>query len=140
MKRTARRAAAVFGLGALALILGVAQNAAAVPTEDGPAIDEIMKKVCSKKGACVKCKTAVEGEKWEDAQKEAKTMADLGSKLGKNTAPKGEKDSWEKLTKKFAADAKAVADAAEKKDKEAATKAIGTFQKACKNCHDNHKG
>jgi ferredoxin len=140
MNRTVRRMSAAFGVGALALILGVAQNARALTTADDPAIDEVMKKVCSKKGACAKCKTAVEGEKWEDAQKEAKTMADLGSKLGKNAAPKGDKDKWEELTKKFAKDTKAVADAAENKDKDAATKAIGTFQKSCKTCHDSFRG
>jgi cytochrome c556 len=140
MKRTVRQFAAALGLGALALILGVAQQAPAMAPEDGPAIDEIMKKVCSKKGACPKCETAVKDEKWEDAQKEAKIMADLGGKLGKNAAPKGDKDKWEELTKKFAKEAKAVADAAEKKDKDSATKAIGTFKKSCKNCHDTFRG
>src|SRR4029453_10618001 len=102
MKRTVRRVSAAFGVGALALVLGVAQDAPAMAPEEGPAIDEVMKKVCSKKGAALKCKTAIEGEKWEDAQKEAKTMADLGSKLGKNEPPRGDKDNWAKLTKKFA--------------------------------------
>jgi hypothetical protein len=140
MNRTVRRWSAAFGLGALVLILGSAREAHATPAaDDPPAIDEIMKKVCSKKGACAKAKTAVEGEKWDDAQKEAKTMADLGSMLGKNTPPKGDKDNWDKLTKKFATEAKAVADAADKKDKEAATTAIKAFQKSCKTCHDAHK-
>lgn len=140
MNRTVRRMSVAFGVGVLTLILGVGQDARAVHTEDDPAIDEVMKKVCSKKGACAACKTAVDGEKWDEAQKQAKIMADLGSKLGKNKPPKGEKDSWEKLTKKFATEAKAVADAAGKKDKDATTKAIGTFQKSCKTCHDSHKG
>jgi cytochrome c556 len=140
MKRTVRRLSAAFGLGALALILGVARQAPAMAPEDAPAIDEIMKKVCSKKGACTKCEAAVKDEKWDDAQKEAKTMADLGGKLGKNDAPKGDKDKWAELTKKFAKEAKAVADAAEKKDKDSTTKAIGAFRKSCKTCHDTFRG
>ena len=142
MNRTVRRFSAAFGVGALALILGIAQNAkATLPADEVPAVDEIMKKVCSKKGAAGKCKTAIEGEKWDDAQKQAKIMADLGGKLGKNDPPKGDKDDWEKLTKKFAKEAKAVADAAEKKDKDAATTAIKAFQnkKNCDGCHSMHK-
>ncbi|HEY2786073.1 MAG TPA: hypothetical protein VGJ05_13985 [Fimbriiglobus sp.] len=143
MNRTVRRISAGFGVGALALILGLAQNAkATMPADEVPAVDDIMKKVCSKKGAAGKCTTAIAAEKWEDAKKQAKIMADLGSKLGKNDPPAGDKADWDKLTKKFAKDAKAVADATEKKDKEAATTAIKAFtnKKNCSNCHSKHKG
>jgi cytochrome c556 len=139
MNRTVRRWSAAFGLGALALILGMAQDARAVSADDAPEISEIMKKVCSKKGACSKVETAVKDGKWDDAQKEAKTMTDLGSKLGKNSPPKGDKEDWDKLTKKFSTQAKAIADAADKKDSDGATTAIKAFKGSCKACHDAHK-
>ena len=87
-----------------------------------------------------KIKSAVKAGKWEDAQTAAKTLAENGTKLGKNTPKRGDKDSWEMLTKKYAENTKAVADATEKKDADATKTAIGTVVGSCKECHDAHRG
>jgi cytochrome c556 len=63
----------------------------------------------------------------------------LGAALGKNPCPKGDKESWAKLTKKFADVTKEISDAVGKKDADAVGKAAGAFGKNCKECHDAHK-
>ena len=77
---------------------------------------------------------------WDDIQKETKEYSELAAGLGKNDPPKGDKDSWAKLTKTYAENAKALADGAEKKDKAAMTTAHGKIGKSCKSCHDAHRG
>ncbi len=87
-----------------------------------------------------KIKGAVKAGKWEDAQAAAKTLAENGAKLEKTTPKRGEKDSWDKLAKKYAENTKAVADATDKKDADATKTALGTIGGSCKECHDAHKG
>jgi cytochrome c556 len=102
-------------------------------------IETVMKKLMNKKGAIEKSKAAVKEGKWEDAAKLAKDIKKGGEDLGKNAVPKGEKESWEKLTKSFAENTKAMSDAVEKKDKEAFEKAAKAVGGSCKSCHDSHK-
>jgi hypothetical protein len=76
---------------------------------------------------------------WADVQKKTKQLVSLGSALGKNEPPQGEKDSWDKLTKQYVKNAKALDAAAKTKDKE---KAEGCFKKLtamCAACHKVHK-
>jgi cytochrome c553 len=77
--------------------------------------------------------------KWDDVQKETKELVDLGSALGKNDPPKGEKESWAKLTKQYVDEAKVLDGAAQKKDKAAAAEAQKTLKTYCAACHKEHK-
>ena len=73
-------------------------------------IDEVMDKAHDKKtGYVAKLKTAVKGEKWEDAEKLAMSLTTAASDLGMNKPPRGEAKSWETLTKKYSANVKVVA-------------------------------
>lgn len=107
--------------------------------EKQPSIQEIMKAVGAKDGLCARCNQAAKGEKWADAQKLGKQLAECGLNLTKTKCPKGDAASWEKLTKQYCEQAAAIAKAADNKDAKAFNEAIGAFVKSCKACHDAHK-
>ncbi len=110
--------------------------------EKTPTTKEIMQKVNGKKdapGLCKRCAEAGKAEKWEDAQKTAKELMDLGKVIHKNKPPKGDAESWEKMTKKFAENTKAILEASEKKDVKAHAAAIKAFTDSCMACHMEHR-
>jgi cytochrome c556 len=108
--------------------------------EKTPPKDEIMKKVCGRKGLRVKTVEAAKAGKWEDAQKLVAEMKPLSEALGKNQPNKGEQASWEKLTKAFVENTLALEEGVKDKDLKAVEKAVEDFQpKSCKTCHDAHK-
>ena len=126
------------GTLAVVLVLGGA-NADEKKT---PLINEIMKAIGgtkTEKGLCGKCAAAGKDEKWEDAQKLAKSLSECCANLPKNKCPKGDADSWEKLSKQFAEQAKAIEKAAADKDSKAFGESIETFTKACGACHMAHR-
>lgn len=104
-----------------------------------PPIKDVMKAVAGKDGLCGKCNTAAKADKWEDAQKLAKELAECGAALAKNKCPKGNGDSWTKLSKQYAEQTAAVQKAATAKDAKAFAAAITAFTGSCKACHDAHK-
>lgn len=108
---------------------------------DTPDIETIMKKVNGKNGLHKAVAKGLEeaSPKWDDLAKSMKDYKTYADALGKNECPKGEKASWEKLSKAYAANAKKLQDAIDKKDKAAAKEAHGALSKSCKGCHDNHK-
>lgn len=83
---------------------------------------------------------AVKDGKWEEAQKLAKQLAEGGALLPKASPSRGDAKSWEDLAAKYATNTKAVSDAAEKKDGDAAKSALETLNASCKTCHMAHKG
>jgi cytochrome c556 len=125
------------------VVVALAANASAgakVADDKVPDIKEIMGK--GHKGTdayLAKIKTAATGEKWEDAQNYAKALALFGDNLGKNKPPKGEDASWEKLTKKYNENTKAVLKGTVDKDVKATTTALGAISKSCGECHKAHK-
>lgn len=60
--------------------------------------------------------------------------------LGKNEPPKGDKESWEKLTKSYLDTAKQLDKAAQAKEKSKAVVAHTKLTKMCMACHKAHKG
>ena len=76
---------------------------------------------------------------WDDIQKETKEWLSVAETLGKQTPPKGTAESWKKQTELYMTNVKAVDDAAQKKDAEAATKALATIGSSCGGCHGPHK-
>ncbi|HEY3787250.1 MAG TPA: cytochrome c [Urbifossiella sp.] len=135
-----RKAGLTFA-GTLALM--IALGAASADDKKTPTTKMIMKTLFgAPKGEmnlCQKCVAAGKGEKWDEAQKYAKTLADLGASLPKNPCPRGDADSWEKLTKQFAEQTKAIAKAADDKDSKEFEEATGKFTKACGACHMAHR-
>ena len=79
--------------------------------------------------------------KWDEVAKLAKDYNKYAADLPKNTPDKGDKASWDKLSKAYADEAKKLDEAAGKKDLDATKAAIATLIKpaTCKACHDVHK-
>ena len=76
---------------------------------------------------------------WADILEQSKEYATLCSELPKATPPKGEKDSWSKLSKEYAENAKALQEAAKKKDKDGALAVHAKISKLCSTCHMAHR-
>ena len=126
--------------GMVAVVLAIGANAA---EDKVPAIKTIMKAVGGvnkEKGLCAKCSDAAKAEKWDEAQKLAKSLTECCANLPKNKAPKGDMEKWEKLTKDFAEQGEAIKKAADAKDLKEFDAAVGTFVKACGTCHMEFKG
>lgn len=104
-----------------------------------PTIKEVMKSTAGKQGLCAKCNAAAKDKKWDDAQKLAKELKECGEALAKNSCPKGDGESWTKLSKQYKEQTEAIAKAAEDKDGKEFAAAITKFTKSCKACHDAHK-
>jgi hypothetical protein len=77
---------------------------------------------------------------WGDLKEATKEIVKLTQELGKAKPPKGEKASWEKLTKAYAADAKALDAAVGKKDRKTAQAVYARMgEKTCNACHEVHR-
>lgn len=107
-----------------------------------PTIKEIMKKanggskgLCAIVGADLKAKEV----NWETVQKESKELATCVGFLSKNKPPMGEQASWDKQTKEYIATAKALVEAADKKDAKEALAQHKKLVAACMGCHSAHK-
>jgi hypothetical protein len=80
-----------------------------------------------------------ENPPWDAIQPQAKEYAQLAATLGAETPPKGDKDSWAKLTAAYSEEATALDKAAQAKDKAAALEAHTQLANSCKACHDAHR-
>jgi hypothetical protein len=132
------------GAAALAVLVGfaVALNPSGAADEKDPPIKEIMQKAHKGDKSLIEIvgKNLKEDKPdWDEVQKDSKELVKLGTSLGKNTPPKGEKDSWEKLTKMYLEDAKELDSAAGKKDKEKAADAHKKIKALCMDCHSSHR-
>jgi cytochrome c556 len=124
----------------LIVIAGVASRGA---NDDAPAtIEKIMETLHKgKKATFAVLKTALKSQSpdWATVQKEARTYSKYAADLPKNDPPKGDSAAFKKLAKAFAANAKAVADAADKEDRTAAKAALDKNGVSCKTCHSAHR-
>ena len=133
------------GAALAAALIGLAAAWSQLIAEDDtePSIKEIMTK--AHKGGKSLLST-VGGDlksaepNWDDVQTKAKELVKLGKSLGKNDPPKGDKESWEKLTKSYVDTAKQLDDAAQAKEKSKAVTAHSKLTKMCAACHKAHKG
>jgi cytochrome c556 len=120
----------------------VALTALASGSADAPSVKDIMKKANSPTGIFFNLGTDLKDDNpnWKDVQQEAKDLAMLASALRLTTPPRGDKDSWDKLTKAYADTAKVLEQATAKKDQDAARAAWGKINdQACKACHAAHR-
>jgi cytochrome c553 len=76
---------------------------------------------------------------WAEIKTHGKELVDLGASLGKATPKKGDKASWEKLTKTYVDNAKALEAAADKKDSKASSASLQKLSTSCGGCHRVHK-
>jgi cytochrome c556 len=76
---------------------------------------------------------------WAEVQQQTKEMSKLLAELGQATPPKGDKESWVKLTRAFADNAKALETAAAKMDLQAARNISKKMSDSCKGCHSVHR-
>ena len=132
-----RFAALCAGLGLVAFSLAVPVTA----DDKAPSIEEIMKKLHGKAGSHKVLGKGIDAAEldWEAIGKHAKIYADLAASLDKNTPEKGDKKAWDKLSQAYAKDAKALSEAAAKKDKEAVKAVFGRLKESCDACHENHR-
>jgi len=122
--------------GLAVVVVCVAVNAA---DEKKLSIKEVMGVVKGKDGLCAKCNAAGKDAKWEDAAKVSKKLVEAGEALAKNECPKGDAKSWEKLTKQYVEQTKAIDKSVADKDSKAFGTAIKAFTDACTPCHKAHK-
>lgn len=139
--RRIRKAAisSVLGLGVLTVAFGTASA-----TDDAvPSIKKVMQ-VLNKGGKAESAKLKKElangSPDWKAVQSSSKQFATLGATLAKNEPPKGEADSWKMMSDAYAADCKALDEAAQKEDLVGAKAAFMKLSNSCMTCHKAHKG
>jgi hypothetical protein len=76
---------------------------------------------------------------WDTITPQSKEYARLAGLMGKNEPPRGNKDSWSKLTTAFASSADALNKAVLAKDRDAALEAHSTLAGSCMGCHREHR-
>jgi hypothetical protein len=132
-----------FVVWVLGLVVVLVLTALVPARDDKPSeIKEIMTKV-NKTGtglyANVVTELRADDTNWDAVKKDTKEIARLTAPLGKLDPPKGDKDSWQKLTKAYADNTKALAAAAAASDKDAAKAASEKIGKSCDVCHMAHR-
>jgi cytochrome c556 len=133
-----RLAVALLGGCLVAFVLAGSPSVSA--DDKNPTNEEIMKKLHGKTGSHKLINKALDGEPdWEAIGKHAKIYADLSALLEKNKPDKGDEASWKKLAHGYAAEAKALSDAAAKKDKDAVKTIFTKLKESCETCHENHR-
>jgi hypothetical protein len=124
-------------LGAIGLTISFTGASAMAPT-----VKDIMGKLNKGPNALtpsLKRELQKDEPDWADVQEHTRQYAALAAALSTAAPPKGDKDSWIKLTQAYAAAARTMDDAAHKKDKGAALSAHAQLSHACMNCHKVHR-
>ena len=133
--------------GTILVVVVVAVAALRLPAagaEDGdvPSIKEVMVKLHKGSDApMAKVAGALKAERpdWAAIRGATKDFVILGASLAKNDPPKGDAASWKVLSARYFADAKALDDAAQAQDRDAAQAAQKRLGGSCKACHAAHK-
>ena len=107
-----------------------------------PTIKEVMKKLHGEGGLSGLIKVALNPKdkepKWDEINERAKEVTPLAKALAKNTPPKGDAESWETFTKKYAEAAEKLEKASADKDAKVAKEALSVVTN-CKGCHEAHR-
>ena len=118
------------------------QGGATAASGGVPSISDIMQQVNRRKSGLhneVGELLQAANTEWGVIEPKSKNYAALADFLGKDDPPKGDKTSWESLTKVYAADAQALHAAVEKKDKDAALAVHQKLSDSCMGCHRVHR-
>jgi cytochrome c556 len=133
-----RLAAALIGGCLVAFVLAGSSPVSA--DDKTPSTEDIMKKLHGKNGSHKLINKALDaGPDWDTITKHAKIYADLAALLEKNKPEKGDAGSWKKLSQAYAKEAKALSDAAAKKDTNQVKEVFGKLKESCDACHENHR-
>jgi cytochrome c556 len=129
---------------ALTAGLGVVLTVNSAEKEKGPSIKAVMKHVFNTKNkqsllVVLGNDLKTDEPDWSKVQKESKEVVRLVTPLEKATPPRGERESWEKLTASTLMKAKSLEAAAENKDKDKAQVTLKALQTSCKDCHTAHR-
>ena len=127
---------------AIKLLTNLGADRLTAADEKVPTIEDIMQAVNKKKGGLhtdVGDALKMGAVDWDSVKTKTKQYAAMADFLGKNDPPQGEKGSWDKLTKAYAAEAKTLNEAAGRKDKAAAMSAHGKLTRSCMGCHQVHR-
>jgi cytochrome c556 len=133
-----------WGLLATALVLGALGLSGRVQAEKdaAPSLSEIMRKLNGGTNSMTRnleLDLKEDEPDWEAIQESTAEYTKLVAGLQKGTPRKGDKASWEKLTKGYADNAKALDAAARKKDRKTASAVIVRIKNACSTCHQAHR-
>jgi cytochrome c556 len=130
-------------IASLLVAAGVAsRTAGAADDAKAASIEKIMEKLHKGKNAplaTLKAALKTQSPDWAKVQKESKTYATVAADLPKFDPPQGDPASFKKLAKAFASNAKALDEAAKKKDLEETRSAFRKLGGACMGCHEAHK-
>lgn len=127
----------------LALLLAVGLSARSRATQDKPpTIAEIMRKLNG--GTTALTPTLGQDLKdaepdWEGIQESTKEYVELTAALPKGTPSKGDKASWQRLARAYAAEARALDAAARRKDRRGTAAVLARINNSCKSCHQIHR-
>jgi hypothetical protein len=80
-----------------------------------------------------------ESPAWETVQGQTQEVVRLATAVGQNDPPKGDKDSWQKMTAAYVESATALDKAAQAKDRDAAVAAHDKLSRSCMGCHREHR-
>ena len=117
-------------------------RAAAAASADAPSVKEIMSQANKPTGTYFNLGRDLQdcAPSWADIRPETMELAKLAAALREATPPRGDKDSWDKLTKAYADSATKLDQAAAKMDLDAARAAYAKMgEPACMTCHKAHK-
>jgi cytochrome c556 len=123
------------------LVAFVLVGAPASADDSTPSIEDIMKKLNGKNGSHKLINKALETDPldWDAIGKHAKIYADLAALLEKDKPEKGDEAGFKRLAQAYAKDAKALSDAAQKKDKDQVKTIFGKLKESCETCHEDHR-
>jgi hypothetical protein len=80
-----------------------------------------------------------ESPAWDTIQGQTQEVVRLATAMGQSEPPRGDKDSWQKLSAAYVESATALDKAAQAKDRDAALTAHGELSKSCMGCHRQHR-
>jgi hypothetical protein len=76
---------------------------------------------------------------WGTIQPKTKEYSGLAAEIGKHDPPRGDNESWKKLTLAFADSASELDKAAQAKEKDQAVAALDSLGSSCMGCHRQHR-
>ncbi|HEX3146880.1 MAG TPA: cytochrome c [Gemmataceae bacterium] len=133
-----RLVAALIGGSIVAVVLCLSTPVSA--DDKSMSIEDIMKKLHGKTGSHKQINKALDGTPdWDTITKHAKIYADLAGMLPKAKPEKGDDKSWKMLSEAYAKEAKALNEAAAKKDADTVKTVFGRLKESCDGCHENHR-
>lgn len=114
---------------------------AAPAADDGLGIKEIMRKANGSSGLFNELRRDLREEDpdWVELRDRSRELIRLTEELRKTTPPRGDRASWNRLTRAYSDDARALEKTLTRMDKEAADKVVTRIAASCAACHKVHR-